>query len=136
MPPSDDIIVAAITTFGIIITALLSYLGVVATGARRHAKAARTQVQNSHTINLRDDLDTKFRGLAGLVEGLVDDVSEVKDDIGGVKKDVGGIKEDIRIIHRDAGEDRRALERERERIRELEQTRPPARKPRTPRTKE
>lgn len=128
MPPSDEVLTAVISTFGVILTGLFGYLAVVATGARRHAKAARHQVQNSHEVNLRDDLDEKFKGLADLVKGLADDVSGVKDDIGGVKKDVGGIKEDIRIIHRDAGEDRRALDRERERIRELEQTRPPARR--------
>lgn len=107
MPPSDDVIVAVITTFGIILTALLSYLGVVATGARRHAKAARHQVQNSHEVNLRDDLDEKFEGLADLVKIVI--------------KDQGGMKEDIRLIRREAIADR-------EHIRELEQTRPPARK--------
>lgn len=105
-----EVVVAAIVTFGTVITALLGYLGIVATSTRRHAKAARNEVQNSHDTNLRDDLDLKFAGLADLVTGLVGDV--------------GGIKEDIRIIHRDAGEDRRALESERKRIRDLETTRP------------
>lgn len=96
-----DIAVAVIVTFGTIITGLLGYLGVVATGARVHAKAARFEVQNSHEVNLRDDLDLKFAGLAGLVKGAV--------------ADIGGIKEDIRIIRRDAGQDR-------EHVRHLEES--------------
>ena len=107
MPPADNVTVAAIITFGSVITALLGYLGVVATGARRHAKAARHEVQNSHEVNLRDDLDVKFKGLADLVKGAV--------------ADIGGIKEDIRIIHREASQDREVNATERERVRRLEE---------------
>lgn len=115
-PVSDNVLVAIIITVGTVLAALLSYLGIVATGARRHAKAARNQVQNSHDTNLRDDLDTKFAGLAVLVKGLV--------------LDVGGMKSDIRGIRRDASDDRRAageaIAAEREHIRKLEQTLTPA----------
>ena len=111
MPPSDDVLVAVITTFGIILTALLGYLGVVATGARRHAKATRNEIQNSHDMNFRDDLDEKFGGLSGLMRIVI--------------KDQGGMKEDIRLIRREAIADR-------EHIRELEQIRSPARKRATP----
>lgn len=98
MPPSD-VIVAAIVTFGSIIGALLTYLGIVATGARRHAKAARHEVQNSHTVNLRDDLDDKFKGLEAALLGF-------SDALGEVKKDVGGIRADIRLIRTEASQDR------------------------------
>ena len=98
MPPSN-VIVAAIVTFGTIIAALLSYLGVVATGARRHAKAARHEVQNSHTVNLRDDLDAKFKGLEAALLGF-------GDDLGAVKKDIGGMRSDIRLIRTEASQDR------------------------------
>jgi hypothetical protein len=112
----ENVVVTTIITFGTIISAFLGYLGVVATGARRHAKAARFEVQNSHDTNLRDDLDKKFEGLAGLVESLA--------------RDVGGIKADIRGIRTDATNDRaaagEALSAERERILILERTLTPA----------
>jgi Protein of unknown function (DUF2746) len=111
---TESVVVATVTTFGVILTALLSYLGVVTTGARRHAKAALNEVRNSHDTNLRDDLDAKFDGLAQRLVVLTNDV--------------GGIKEDIRIIHRGQESDRLALAVERDRIRNLEDTRPPRRK--------
>lgn len=120
MPPSDEVLITVISTFGVVIAALLGYLGIVATGARRHAKAARHQVQNSHEVNLRDDLDEKFKGLADLVKQVI--------------KDQGGMKADIRQIRHDQSEDREALAIERERIRSLEDT-TPARK-RTTKPKE
>lgn len=104
MPPTDNITVAAIITFGSIITALLGYLGVVATGARRHAKAARHEVQNSHEVNLRDDLDDKFRGLEAAMAGFGDALGEVK-------KDVGGMRSDIRLIRTEASQDREHVRR-------------------------
>ncbi len=40
-----------------VVTAGFSYLGVTQERTRRHAKATRQQVQNTHETNLRDDLD-------------------------------------------------------------------------------
>lgn len=58
---SPEAEVETIRTFGIIIAALIAggfgYLGVAQERTRRHAKAAREQVQNTHETNLRDDLD-------------------------------------------------------------------------------
>lgn len=107
---TEGVIVAIIAVFGSIIVALLGYLGVTANITRRHAKAARFGVENEHPLNLRDDLDEKFHGLAALVRGAV--------------SDIGGVKSDIRQVRREASDDRRltaeALAIERERINKIE----------------
>lgn len=120
---SDPVLIAIIGAFGVVMAALLGYLGITATITRRHARAAsnsaaetRDEVKNSHTVNLRDDLDAKFEGLAVLVKSMA--------------RDVGGMKADIRGIRTDASDDRRnateALAAERERILILERTLTPA----------
>jgi cell division protein FtsX len=89
-PVDSNIIIACAT----VIAALLGLIGVLLGMIHKNAKTAASQTQNSHTVNLRDDLDEKFDGLAGLVRG--------------VSYDVGGVKEDIRIIRRDQSADRAA----------------------------
>lgn len=58
---SPETEVETIRTIGVVMVALITagfgYLGVVADRTRRHAKAAREQVQNTHETNLRDDID-------------------------------------------------------------------------------
>lgn len=119
--------------FGSIISAIVATIGVVivATLNRTSTRQKRTtvavaqvldHVQNAHKnpdgtpLNLRDDLDDKFEGLAGLVKGI--------------SADLGGVKADIRGIRKDASDDRRnateALASERERILILERTLTPA----------
>jgi peptidoglycan hydrolase CwlO-like protein len=69
----------------------------------RNTKRVHEQVANNHIddqgrpINMRDDLDEKFEGLADLVKE--------------VSRDVGGLKEDVRIIRRDQTADRAAATR-------------------------
>jgi hypothetical protein len=87
-PVDSNIVIAGAT----VIAALLGLIGVLLGMIHKNAKAAVGQVQNSHEINLRDDLDEKFAGMAGLVKG--------------VSNDVGGIKEDLRLIRRDQSTDR------------------------------
>lgn len=98
-------------------------LGLILRGQHRNAQTGRqtlhqvktfsatgqqtlNQVQNSHETNLRDDLDEKFAGLAGLVKGAVDDIGEIRTEVGTLRQDVGGIKADIRQIHTDQTADR------------------------------
>lgn len=50
-----EVLVATVTTVGLIVVAVISNRG------RQHAKAARDQVQNSHNTNLRDELDSRHR---------------------------------------------------------------------------
>ena len=65
---SPEAEVAAIQQIGLILAALVTagftYLGVQGDRTRRHAKASRAQVENSHQTNLRDELDERVEGLA------------------------------------------------------------------------
>jgi hypothetical protein len=130
---SEAVQVQLVIVFGSIISAIVATIGVVivATLNRTSTRQKRTtvavaqvldHVQNAHKnpdgtpLNLRDDLDDKFEGLAGLVKGI--------------SADLGGVKADIRGIRKDASDDRRnateALASERERILILERTLTPA----------
>ena len=101
---------AIIVTLGVITTAMSGVAVALIARTRTHAKAAVDQVRNSHDSNLRDDLDEKFKA--------------VTDGLKEVSKDLGGMKSDIRQIRKEASEDRTALAKEQERIRELETTLP------------
>lgn len=103
-----SIFATIITTIGVVIVASLNRTRQHAKNASDNTAQTREQVVNSHSMNLRDDLDEKFQSIANL--------------IGGVTADIGGIRSDIRTIHREQGEDRRALATERDRIRLLEDT--------------
>ncbi|QEQ94058.1 membrane protein [Streptomyces phage Saftant] len=84
--------VALVTTGG---TVFVTLIGVVVEMLRRNHKAlaevqenvsvARDQVANSHTTNLRDDMDR-----------LHDDVREVLDVLRQHGKEIGGLREDLR----------------------------------------
>lgn len=58
---SPETEVETIRTIGLVLVALITggfgYLAVAQERTRRHAKAAREQVSNTHETNLRDDLD-------------------------------------------------------------------------------
>lgn len=58
---SPETEVETIRTIGLVLVALITagfgYLGIIQDRTRRHAKATREQVQNTHSTNLRDDLD-------------------------------------------------------------------------------
>jgi hypothetical protein len=59
-----DIIVAGVNAGALVVVALLT------NRARQHSKAAREQVQNTHSTNLRDDLDGVHRVLVSVVDRL------------------------------------------------------------------
>jgi hypothetical protein len=127
MPPMTEAVqIQMVIVFGSILTAIVGATGVIIVAmlnrTRQHAKVAADQTANSHKnpdgtpLNLRDDLDEKFEGLADLVKGL--------------GLDIGGMKSDIRGIRKDASDDRNnaneAIATERSRIRKLEDTLTPA----------
>lgn len=117
--PSDDVLIAIVGTFGVVLTALLSYLGITANITRKHTKATRDGVVNSHDIPLRDDLDDKFKGLTDQLLLLTKSVSKIDLDQGGMKSDIRGIRKDASDDRHNANE---AIAAERERIRILEDT--------------
>jgi Protein of unknown function (DUF2746) len=111
-----------IAFFGVLVAAFGTLTGlIVRNGHKTKQNAATTNeirkaVVNSHSVNLRDDLDEKFNGLASLVkEGFAHTAAETME----VRKEIGGVRAEQREL-------RKNLETERDRIRELEDTRPTA----------
>jgi uncharacterized membrane-anchored protein YhcB (DUF1043 family) len=117
-----------VIAFFTLITAGLGIVSglVVRNGHKTKQNAATTDeirkaVVNSHSVNLRDDLDEKFDGLAGLVKELASRVEQgfthVAVETMEIRKEVGGVRHEAREL-------RANLETERNRIRDLEDTRP------------
>lgn len=73
---TESTIVATITSVGNVIGIVLA--AVLANSARRHARAARTQVENGHSTNLRDDID----GIRADLRGFRLDVGRNSDRLG------------------------------------------------------
>lgn len=84
---------------------------------RADAKATREQVENTHETNLRDDNDDKHAELVALVNAVIDTQKSQ-----GVE--IGGIRSELRAVRKDVSDLRGELGIERQRIRELEDTRP------------
>jgi hypothetical protein len=97
-PVDSNLVIAGAS----VIAALLGLIGVLLGLIHKNAKAAVGQVQNSHTVNLRDDLDEKFEGLAGLVNGVADTQRDQA-------KDIGGLRSDIRQVRTEQALDRAAV---------------------------
>lgn len=133
---NPQVVVAVLSLLG----GVLTFLGIlVARNGHKTKKLAeaaaktslttdeiRKAVVNSHSVNLRDDLDEKFDGLATLFKQLVVKVDEgfraSSAETMEVRKEVGGVRSETREL-------RKNLETERERIRDLEDTRPASPKP-------
>lgn len=58
---------------------------------RKHAKSADEQVTNSHTVNLRDDMDEKHSDNRSRL-------SKVETRMGGVERRVGGVERGVQRI--------------------------------------
>lgn len=120
-----------------VITGIVGPLLVVIVGAklnrkvnhlRDDTKATRSQVENSHSTNLRDDQDDKHNELVELVQSVLGTQKSQRRDIGGMREDIRGVRTDLTTL-------RGELVVERERIRDLEQTQPNSPRPRKPRTR-
>jgi len=99
---------------GVVITAVLGYLGVTATLARQHAKATRNQVENSHTTNLREEQDDRHREA---MDALADMRRHVDTRFDAQAADIRGVRRDIgRLADRDDNHEGR--------IHDLETTQP------------
>lgn len=133
MPPlSEPVQLQLIIVFGSIITAIIGTVGGVMVTMLNRASNRQKQVlehvQNSHKnpdgtpLNLRDDLDEKFDGLASLVKTAV--------------ADIGGLRSDIRDIRKEARVDREQAANDREHLRQVEITLTPAQLDRLRRSKD
>ena len=87
----------------------------IANRGRQHAKAARVQVENNHSTNMREEGDERHEENKKLLNDVLDRISGVKSDIRGLRRDVGRLYDADRTHE--------------ERIHELEKTQPPRREP-------
>lgn len=107
------ILVQGIASSGLVLVAVLPVLLSTrkkASAAATDAKAAREQVQNSHTVNFRDDHDTKHGEVMAAIARVDQRVVNVESDMRGMRRDIG------RLADADARHD--------ERIHDLERTQP------------
>lgn len=68
---TENILVAIITTIGLVIIAILDR-------TRRHALATRVQVENSHSTNLREESDERHAENTGRLLSIATDVTKIK----------------------------------------------------------
>lgn len=67
----------------------------------------REQVQNTHSVNLRDDLDEKIGTLSRQVSVVIDAQQAAREDVGGLHSEVRALRQDIAGVRTDARQDRR-----------------------------
>lgn len=94
---SEGVIIALISAGGLVLAAPGGFLALL---VNRKVKAIQHQVANHHSVNLREDLDTKHDDNKGLLETIA--------------RDVGGMKADLRLV-------RSTQARQDERLHTLEQ---------------
>ncbi|ARQ95473.1 hypothetical protein I5G81_gp34 [Mycobacterium phage Shandong1] len=70
----------------------LAALWLKARGTHTKVDTVREHVANSHTTNLRDDID----GLRDAIGGVRDHLVDMTRDIGGVRQDVGQLRGEVR----------------------------------------
>lgn len=95
---STEIQVALIGVAGVIIAAIIGYLGVTHVGLRRDARATRSdasatrrQVENSHNTNLRDDLDAVKTSLELVLTGQTTSTQLIRShgyELGHLRRDI------------------------------------------------
>jgi hypothetical protein len=72
---TEGVLVAIVTVLGGVLIALIER-------TRRHARAARTQVENSHATNFRDESDERHRETIRRLDDIAADVRGLRRDIG------------------------------------------------------
>ncbi|POH63646.1 MULTISPECIES: hypothetical protein [Cryobacterium] len=106
---SDAVVTTLITTIGLVIVGLLSFLGVRVTQAVSHSKSAATdsksaaadsaiakeQVQNSHKTNLREESDERHKALTDALDTILGKQAEQARSLDDVKASQRGLQRDI-----------------------------------------
>ncbi len=69
---------------------------------KQHASRSLDQLENTHTTNLRDDLDK-------LTEILRDGMAAIRTDVGGLHSETRDLRQDVAGIRADGRHDRRKL---------------------------
>jgi hypothetical protein len=122
MTDGSDLDLTIIYVMGGVICALIAYVGVLQTLTHRSSVRVRAQVENSHDINMRDDLDGKFESLESSVQAVANMQAQQSRTLTIQARDIGGMREDIRQIRSDRSDDRQEI---RDRLREIdERTKP------------
>jgi DNA-binding FrmR family transcriptional regulator len=67
------------------------------------------QVENTHSSNLRDDLDERFDRLCGQLDGLKTDISSIAGRVDRVSTEVEGVRTDVRQMRTEVVSQRQAL---------------------------
>lgn len=91
IPLPVEVVVALITAVQGILIALLARQSSRVKQIAADARAAREQVQNSHTVNLRDDFDGKH----GETSAKLDQILAAQNEHGGA---IVGIRQDLRQL--------------------------------------
>lgn len=84
--------------------------------ARKHLAETKTgvdetleQVRNTHTSNLREDLDEKFEAVGVRLDNVASSIADVRTDVGGLHSETRDLRKDVTGIRDDARRDRRKL---------------------------
>ena len=111
-----QVLIALISVIGTLGIAGFGFLGVRANQTRGHARAAekdsalaREQVQNSHPINLRDELDTRHNQLVDILTSHTQAIEANSAMSKGIQRDVGRLADADQELTRQAREDRARL---------------------------
>ena len=110
----------------VIVGAIVTITVTIVTRRDTKAQLSRTQdsvdqtleqVRNTHTQNLREDLDEKFAAVGSRLDIVTEHVAGLRDDVGGLhsetrdlRKDVAGIRTDARRSRRELDDQRRLLD--------------------------
>lgn len=74
---------------GVLITVVGTLLGILIDRGRRHAKAAREQVENSHETNLRDESDERHGENVSRLSTLEDGQLQLRKAVGSIQDHLG-----------------------------------------------
>jgi archaellum component FlaC len=76
----------------IIVSLIVAVGGVLAAIFGRQLGRIRRQVENSHSTNLRDDIDNQHREVMGQLGRVADRLEGTASDIRGIRKDIGRLE--------------------------------------------
>lgn len=101
---SDGVWISLIGALAAIVSAWLARDAKKASRAQEQAVAEiRHEVKNSHTTNLRDDVDGKHKEVVGEVRAMASAVHALAAGQERLALSVGGLHEDVRLLHQADG---------------------------------
>ena len=112
----------------VIVGAIVTITVTLVTRRDTKAQLARTQdsvdqtleqVRNTHTQNLREDLDEKFAAVGSRLDTVTEHVAGLRDDVGGLHSETRDLRKDVSGIRTDARRSRRELDDQRSVLNDL-----------------